>query len=1078
PDINRIDIALEAFQNVKQKRNDANRLDPVNVTINSPFWIFDEDKKGEDGLPHNRVLITGNPNLSNVRTIMIGLRNPKANSEFAEANDDGMAKSGEVWLNELRLTDFNEKGGWAANARIMAKLADFGNITIAGSTSKPGFGSIEKKVNERSKEETYQYDISSNLELGRFFSEESGVRIPLYVGISESVSNPQYNPLDPDIPFDIALDNATTKHARDSIRHAAQDYTKRKSLNLTNVQIAKRGMGQPKIYDISNWSVSYAYSEIFRRNINTEYDIQKSYRGGVAYNFSNRPTNVKPFKKASGKFMKSKSMRIIKDFNFYYLPQQIAFRSDLMRNYQAMQMRNISTSYMNNADVIIPPTFNKNFTWDRRYDIKYDLSRSIKLDFSATNMARVDEPEGVVDKHGDQQIYKAWRDSVWQNLMNFGRTTQYRHMINLNWNVPINRLPLMDWATLSTRYNSTYDWTASPITIDTINLGNTIKNSSTSQLNGQINLLTLYNKIPYFKKLNQKYSSRGGRGGGRGRGQRPGGSKGKGKDKEEDETEHVEYSRDGMSFKANIPKSINHQLETEDVQVTVYDSLGNRLFGQQKIINENRVTYKLDKDMVKARVVVKGRKKKRPNYLKIILERSIVALMGIKNLSVSYSFNNGTILPGYLPETQFFGSKQYKGGLAPGIPFILGWQDKDFAVKAADNEWITTDPTLNSPFTMTSTETFNFRSSIQPMSGMRIDITANRTFAENVTEYYLADSLGIFSANSRKITGNFSMTFGTWGTAFEKLDEDYSSEIFQKFKDSRITIAQRLRSERIASGDPDYSGGNDSETGFPDGYGPTSQEVLIPAFLAAYGNINPEHISLSVFPSLLSLKPNWRITWDGLSKIEWVKKYLKTVSVGHTYRSTYNVGSYNTNLDFIANQDGFSTTRDLLNNYLPLQEINSVSINEQFSPLINFDLTWNNSLTTKIELKKTRNLTLSFSNQQLTEVRSQEYIIGAGYRIQDLTLYLNKREFKSDLTIRVDFSLRENWTILRQLTDVPDQITSGQRIIGIKTNADYVLSERFNVRFFIDYSNNKPFVSLSYPTSNTSIGFSVRFTLM
>lgn len=1089
PDINRIDISLEAFQTVKQLRNDANRADPINVNITSPFSIFDEDKLGDDQLPHNKVTIMGNPNLSNIRTIMIGIRNPKANSEFADDWDDGLPKSGEVWLNELRLTDFDENGGWAANARIMAKLADFGNVTIAGSTSKPGFGSIEKKVSERSKEETYAYDISSNLELGKFFPEESGVRIPMYVGISESVSNPEYNPLDPDIPFDIALDNAANKHDRDSIKHAAQDYTRRKSLNFTNVQIAKQGVDQPKIYDISNFSVSYAYSEIFSRNINTEYNLQKNYRGGLAYNYSTRPTNVSPFKKSSGKLMKSKAMRLVKDFNFYYLPQQIAFRSDLNRDYQAVQLRNISTSYLNNADVIIPPTYNKNFTWNRQYDLKYDLSRSIKMDFSATNQARIDEPDGIVDKEGDKEVYQAWRDSVWQSVKNFGRTTQYSQMVNINWNVPINRLPLLEWATLSTRYNATYDWTASPILSDTITLGNTIKNSSTSQFNGQANLLTIYNKVPYLKEINQKYSGRGG--GSRGRGAQPKSPKGKGakegEEEDDGETEHVEYTKDGVSFKANIPKSINHALETEDVQVTVYDSLGNRLFGQQKIVNENRVTYKIDKDMENARVSVKGRKKVRPNYLKIIFERSVAFMMSVKNLSISYSFNNGTILPGYLPETKFFGSENYEGGgIAPGVPFILGWQDDQFAVDAADRGWLSTDPTLNSPFTMNSTQTINLRSSIQPIESMRIDVTANRSFSENVTEFYLADENGDFTANSRKVTGNFSMSFGTWGTAFEKLGDDYSSEIFQKFKDSRITIAERLRNERFAS-DPTYAGAADDD-GYPDGYGLTSQEVLIPAFLSAYGKIDPNKITLDVFPTVWHLKPNWRVTWDGLSKVELVQKYFKTVSIGHTYRSTYNVGSYNTNLDFVGNEDGFSMTRDLLNNFLPQQEINSVSINEQFSPLINFDLTWNNSLTTKLEVKKTRNLTLAFSNQQLTEVRSQEYVIGAGYRIQDLKLYISGKEFKSDLTMRIDFSLRQNWTILRQVADLPnqttsglqrpDQITSGQRIIGIKFNADYVLSERFNVRFFTDYSNNKPYVSLSFPTSNTSIGFSIRFTLM
>ena len=457
--------------------------------------------------------------------------------------------------------------------------------------------------------------------------------------------------------------------------------------------------------------------------------------------------------------------------------------------------------------------------------------------------------------------------------------------------------------------------------------------------------------------------------------------------------------------------------------------------------------------------------------------------MGVKNLSLSYSVSNGTILPGFLPTTKFFGNNVSGGTMAPGLPFVLGIQDNDFAVKAAKNGWITTDPTLNSPYVMNSQESYNFRSSIQPLSGMRIDITANRTLTKNATAFYLADSLGNFSENSRKESGNFTMTVGTWGTAFEKLGDDNSSATFNTFKNNRITIANRLRDLRY--GQDGYTNEVDPETGFPLGYGPTSQEVLIPAFLAAYQGSNPEKISLETFPQIVTFEPklkinmipNWRLTWDGLSKVEWLKKYFTTISVGHTYRSTYSIGSYNTNLDYLENADGYSITQDILDNWRPEQDINSVSINEQFSPLINIDVTWNNSLTTKVELKKSRNLTLSFSNQQLTEVRSQEYVVGAGYRISDLEIFVGTRKFKSDLTIRLDFSLRENWTILRQINDDNPQVTSGSRILSIKSNADYVLSDRFSLRFFIDYSSDKPRVSLSFPRSTTSIGFSVRFQL-
>ena len=1080
PDQNRIDVELAVFQTVKQLRNDANRENPENVNITAPYSRL-EGELVDDGSNFNRVTVTGNPNLSNVRTIMIGIRNPKANSVYAEESDDALPKTGEIWLNELRLTDFDEEGGWAANARVMTRLADFGTVTIAGSTSKPGFGSIEQKVNERSKEETYQYDISSNFELGKFFSEESGVRIPLYMGISENVRNPEYNPLDPDIPFKIALDNAANKQVRDSIKTMAQDYTRRKSLNFTNVQINKRSVEQPKIWDIANWSASYAYNELFSRNVNTEYNVQKDYRGGLSYNFNNRPKNISPFKKSKNKLLKSKYLRLIKDFNFYYLPQQISFRTDLTRNYKEAKMRNITTDHLSNAGIEIPATYQKNFTWNRQYDLKYDLSKSLKLDFSATNQARIDEPDGMVDRKGDPALYQAWKDSVWQNLRSFGRTTNYHQMMNLNWNIPINRFPFLDWTSLTARYNSTYDWIASPLLVDTINLGNTIKNSGSAQLNGQVNLLTLYNKVPYLKTINQKYGRSRGRGAGRGgaRGGSRGGRQGKdgGKEEEKDGTELVEFTKTGLKFKANVPKSIVHNLGTEDVEVTAFDGKGERIFGEQKIVNEERVTYKMDKDFDNVKIVVKGRKKSDVNYLKIILERSLSVMMGVKNFSVSVQQSHGSTLPGYLPDSRFFGSKGMNGAIAPGIPFILGWQDRNFASNAANRGWITNDPTLNTPYAMNSTQTINFRSSIEPISGMRVDITAQRTMSENISEFYLADTLGTFHANSLRISGNFTITVLTLGTSFEKSADDHSSLAFEAFRNNRITIAKRLRDDRLALGsDPDYNGGENPENGFPEGYGPTSQEVLIPAFIAAYSNIDPSKVSLATFPGFFSMKPNWRVNWDGLSKIEWVKKYVKTVAINHTYRSTFNVGGYNTNLQYDENEDGLSMTRDLLDNFLPKNEISSVSINEQYSPLLNFDITWNNSLTSKIEMKKTRNLTLSFSNQQITEVKNQEFIVGVGYRFDDVEILVFNKEFKSDLTLRFDFSLRENKTVLRPLDGVP-QATTGQQMLSIKSNADYILSDRFNLRMFLDYTRTSPFVSTTYPTSNWNFGFSVRFTL-
>ena len=361
PEENDLDLEFELLQLVKQNRNDLIRAGDPNVSLTRIYTMYDDERK---------VSVMGNPNLSNVQTIMIGVRNPKKSSQTDD--DDGLSKCAEVWVNELRLTNFDEKGGWAANARITAKLADFGSVTVAGATSKPGFGAINQKVSERQKEEINRVDVSSNLELGKFFPEKLNVRIPMYVGYSENVANPEYNPLDPDIPFKVALsDPNLTEEYKDSIRHIAQDYTMRKSLNFTNVKVNKT-KGKPRIYDLANWSVSYGYNETYQRNVNTIYNTNKIYTGAVFYNYNATPKMVEPFKKV--KLFNKKAFKILKDFNFYFLPSQLSFRTNINRQYGETQLRNIY-----NTSLPLPVSVRKDFNWIRQYDFKYNLSKNLNF---------------------------------------------------------------------------------------------------------------------------------------------------------------------------------------------------------------------------------------------------------------------------------------------------------------------------------------------------------------------------------------------------------------------------------------------------------------------------------------------------------------------------------------------------------------------------------------------------------------------------------------------------------------------------------------------------------------------------
>jgi cell surface protein SprA len=1059
PESNMFDFPFEDLQRVKQLRNSDMRRGGSDVSLTKLYDI---------PVGNNRVSVVGNPNLSNIRTIMIGIRNRKKTEN--NIPDDGMPKCIEVWVNELRLTDFDEKGGWAANLRMSAKLADFGTVTVSGSTSTPGFGSIEKKVNERSKEQAYQYDIASNFELGKFLPEKVKLSIPMFIGFSEGFRNPQYNPLDPDIPLKISLADLESKEQKDSLRKMVQDYTRRKSLNFTNVKLNSTS-STPAPWDVSNFAVSYSYSEQFSRNISTIFNRQKMYRGALTYNYNTTPKNVVPFQ--NSKFLNKPLLKLIKDFNFNYLPSQFSFMTDVDRTYNEVQLRNIE-----NMSYTIPTTYTKDFQWNRIYDFKYDITKSLKFDFSANNIAKIDEPiqNGQrVDKDYKEE-YQLWKDSVWKNVQNFGRTTNYRHNFNLNYTIPINKIPILNWLTASARYGGTYEWIATPRFADeSINLGNTIKNSNTRQINGQANMLSLYNKLPVLQRINQKYA--------------------KGKKPTKKQKETVIFPKQGdpprkYNFKAKIPKSISHKLATIDVTIKITDSSGADVPNVLKIVTENRVLVTVDKDIDFATVVITGQKEKEDNFFIITLEQTARLLMCVKNITVTYSDNSGTVLPGYKPNTNILGMESK--GFAPGVGFISGFQDTAFGSKAAnDHRWVTDDTRLNAAYLMNNTKTLNIRATIEPLSGMRIDVTGNRTFSENNTRYYTYDSLtDYFSAFGKQVTGSFSMTYNTWNTTFEKFNDDYSSNNFQHFKDYRIAIARRLAAERAQSSIANSTGYivPSSLDEFPEGYGPTSQEVLIPAFLAAYSGKSPDRISLTSFPGITSMSPNWSINYGGLTKIKILKKYFRTITLAHAYRSSYSVNSFSTSLDYNLdefNQDGFSWTKYTLGNFIPQREINAVSISEQFSPLISIDATMINSVIAKFELKRSRNLSFGLNNNQITEMQSKEFIFGTGYRYKDLTLqFVGGKTFKSDLNLRADLSIRTDYTIIHKLeitttglTGGYDQLTAGQKMLTLNFTADYQLGQNFNLQIFYKRNVRKPKISTSYDTYDTKIGVSVKFTL-
>ncbi len=482
--INNIDISIEQFKNVKRLRNSS--ADPD--AFNTPFEVDDiMNIGGVDRI--GKLRVRGNPNLGNVKGVMIGIVNRSEETHCAE-----------IWLNELRLSGLDERGGFAAIAKIDANLADFGTATIAGNYSTIGWGGLEEKLNDRAREEVIQIDAAANAELGKFFGKKSGIKIPFYAQYSQTTRIPEFDPYDLDIPLKEKLSEVADPRARDSVRNQAIDFTEIKGYNFTNVRKERTGgknSGKtPMPWNIENFAFNYAYTKTTHHDPIISKDEISQYNGGFDYKYTRKAKFITPFKKI---FKKDKYVKLISEFNFNPLPNTFEFNTTMNRQFQETSYRFTELAPQYNT------FFNKQFTWDRNYKMNWDITKGLKTTFNALNYAVIDEL-----KAADEPDPEVRKQHIVNNLKEFGRTKNYDHFFTVNYTLPFKKIPLLDFITVKAQYRGEYTWSAAAL--NTTYLGNVIQNGQRRQLTGDLNFETLYNKSKYLKKINGKERKRNRRG--------------------------------------------------------------------------------------------------------------------------------------------------------------------------------------------------------------------------------------------------------------------------------------------------------------------------------------------------------------------------------------------------------------------------------------------------------------------------------------------------------------------------------------------------------------------------------------
>ncbi len=1098
PEENMLDVPLSLFTAVKKARNKAKAAGTASYS--RPYSAYDEDK------PNNKVTVMGNPTLGEVKTMVVGVRNLSSD-----------AKSGEVWVNELRLRDYNNSGGWAASGNLNLQLSDFGTVNLTGKYVSDGFGGLEDGVAARSTDDYKTYSLTTNFELGKFFPDKAKVSIPLYYSVTKEETSPRYNPLDTDMLLKDALDAASDKHERDSIKSIAVTKTTNTNFSLSGVRVGIATKRHPMPYDPANFSFSYSHSHRYSSGETTVYEKEDNWQGSLNYSWVPVYKPLEPFKKIKNK---SKWLDLPRRFGFNWLPQNVGFNSEISRSYYELQERDMQDL----GGSQLPLTFSQQFLWNREFSLRWDLTKNLHMNFQSATHAEIEEPYTPVNKDLYADQYKAWKDSVWTSIKHFGTPLDYNQTFTASYQLPLNLIPIFDWVNADAQYTATYNWMRGSDLEDGTSLGNTISNNRQIRLNGTFNMEKLYNHVPFLKKANDRFKKEPSSN----RNKKNVKNKKDAKDKNSLSKRNGRQGADLDKQKAKLPKNkkgfekeitllpdtlmkIKHGKNSKRLIVSAKTEDGKPFQLKYRKIDNNTIGIKSRLDSaLKLKITVTPKEPLDNKGWYKTMQTIARTLMMVRNVSLSYSNQYSMSLPGFMPSVgDAFGQKRNQGAWAPGLDFAFGLTGDSYVDKARDRGWLLLSDSIATPASTNKTEDLQVRMTLEPVRNLKIDLNAARTQTTARSVQYM------YEGSPTTQSGTFSMTTLSLRSAFEGMgdaEHGYHSASFERFCNSLESFRQRVEQRYVGATYPQGSAlaGQpfDAANG---GVGLYSADVMVPAFLAAYTSSGGN--SLNIFPTLSRMLPNWTVRYSGLSKLPWFRDVFKSVNINHSYKSIYAVGayqSYSTFMELMGPGLGFiSDATTGMPVPSSMYNVSTVSINESFSPLLGIDVTLQNNLTCKLEYKTIRTLNLSMTSVQINESSSHDWVLGMGYTISNFNPFgpkarkvksgrksgngqngaqqkqnsssRNNRSssgYNSDLKLRLDLSYRKQAAISRDIASMTSAASSGNTAFKLSFSADYSFSRLLTMSFYYDRQTNTPLLtSSSYPTTTRDFGLSLKFSL-
>ncbi len=851
PRENYLDFNLQSLVNLKKERNRAKRAEEEGVGFGILYTGRDPDNE------RNRMAVMGNPSLSDVRVMLIGIRNNSA------ATKDGI-----IWVNELKVTDFNEAGGWAAKANVMLNMSDVATVNLGTHIESAGFGGVDQSLNERRLDDYSQFNVAVQADLGRFLPEKAKLKAPIYYSVTKERTSPKYNPLDQDVLLKDALDDCESKAERDSVSAYAIERTSVQNFSISGLKFDVRSKN-PMPWDPANFTVNFSFNKQAKNDPTTEYENTNDYRGSFAYNYTPYFKPFKPFKNLKGK---SKNARFLKDWELAWLPNNISFLTSMNRYYYEQQTRS-ETDLM----FQLPVSVSKNWLWDRQLSLSWNPLKSLSVSFNSNTSARIEETIGAVNRKLFPDKYREWKDTVWQSIRSMGTPWSYNQTFTAQYKAPFSKIAFLDFLSANAAYNATYRWERGA-TIDGVKLGNSIANQAAWTADGRLNFESFYNKIPILKEVTKRFANT----------------------RTTQQPKKAKRFERTYKLKPDTSIVIRHNLRTSRTKVSATTVEGKPVAIKTRTIDGNSLEV-LTRGEQNLKFTVVEVLKTEKSLWRDISEYALRLATSPRSLSVRYRNTRSLSLPLFAPEIgNIFGQTRSAEPMSPGLDFAFGFTDESYINKALDRGWLITEDGQTSPAIWANTNELNIEANFELFKGFKVQLTFNRTDNRNSQIQFM------YAGMPTSLSGSYTKTHCAIATALRssKADDGYRSEAFDRFLEYIPEVRSRVEAL--------YAGTSYPSTGFMDGnpyagmpFSPevgtvseTSGDVLIPAFIAAYTGRSAEKQTLDPFPSFSAVLPNWRITYDGLLNMGNMRSIFKNFTLSHAYQCTYSVGSYSSFLNW------------------------------------------------------------------------------------------------------------------------------------------------------------------------------------